>query len=362
MKKPWVAFPAYLWSSGRTAIAAPAQLNNDATCDTNMIGTGPFKKTSFDPTTGDVKVVKNPDYWRKGYPYLDGINFKPQEDSSQRIRGLQGGQFDITHDAGGLDLSEIKSTMPSAEIWNEPNGRMEVAHTLPNVTPPPLDDLNARKAVGAGRRPQPAERDLQQGHEPAGRPDLRRRRDGPRRRPQVPGARTSPRRRSSSQQYKNAHGGKFEFTIQSTFDTTTQQIFREVKRQLAPGRDHGEPAEPGRPGDDHQPGDRRRGRRVRLAQLPRPGPGHDVRVVLRRLGRELQPRQRPAAQRRPRQGPSELGHRDADRGVRGLQQAHDRASCTTSGPGTTSGSSPRRATSTVWSGRTCPTRTATPAR
>jgi peptide/nickel transport system substrate-binding protein len=33
--------------------------------------------------------------------------------------------------------------------------------------------------------------------------------------------------------YKNSHGGKFEFTIQSTFDTTTQQIFREVKRQLA---------------------------------------------------------------------------------------------------------------------------------
>ena len=31
---PWVAFPAYLWSSGRTAIAAPAQINDDATCDT----------------------------------------------------------------------------------------------------------------------------------------------------------------------------------------------------------------------------------------------------------------------------------------------------------------------------------------
>ena len=104
MTDPWVAFPAYLWTSGRAAIAAPAQINNEATCDTNMIGTGPFKKVSFDPTTGDVKVTKNTDYWRKGYPYLDGINFKPQEDSSQRIRGLQGGQFDITHDAGGLDL------------------------------------------------------------------------------------------------------------------------------------------------------------------------------------------------------------------------------------------------------------------
>ena len=27
MKTPWVAFPAYLWTSGRTGIAAPAQLD-----------------------------------------------------------------------------------------------------------------------------------------------------------------------------------------------------------------------------------------------------------------------------------------------------------------------------------------------
>jgi peptide/nickel transport system substrate-binding protein len=231
MKKPWVAFPAYLWSSGRTAIAAPAQLNAGDACDTKMIGTGPFKETSFDPTTGDVKVVKNPDYWRKGYPYLDGINFKPQEDSSQRIRGLQGGQFDITHDAGGLDLSEIQSTMPSAEIWNEPNGRMEVAHTLPNVTRPPLDDINARRAValtvdrnrlneiankGTSRLADQIFDDDVMGH--------------------VNGLKYPQPNITEAKKlvanYKAAHGGKFTFTIQSTFDTTTQQIFREVKREL----------------------------------------------------------------------------------------------------------------------------------
>jgi len=34
-------------------------------------------------------------------------------------------------------------------------------------------------------------------------------------------------------QYKNAHGGKFTFSIQSTFDQSTQALFQEVKRQLA---------------------------------------------------------------------------------------------------------------------------------
>ena len=34
-------------------------------------------------------------------------------------------------------------------------------------------------------------------------------------------------------QYKAAHGGKFEFNLQSTFDPTTQALAAEVKRQAA---------------------------------------------------------------------------------------------------------------------------------
>ena len=35
------------------------------------------------------------------------------------------------------------------------------------------------------------------------------------------------------EKYKAAHGGQFAFEIQSTFDQSTQQLFQEVKRQLA---------------------------------------------------------------------------------------------------------------------------------
>jgi peptide/nickel transport system substrate-binding protein len=152
MKVPWVAFPAYLWTTGRTGIAAPAQLNDEATCDTNMIGTGPFQILnggSFDPATGDVKAVKNPNYWRKGFPYLDEIDFKPQEESSQRVNGLQGGQFDLIHGSGGVDLDQVQS-LSGVDTTIEPDGRMEISHTLPNVTHPPLDDVNVRKALIMG--------------------------------------------------------------------------------------------------------------------------------------------------------------------------------------------------------------------
>ncbi|MEM3860365.1 MAG: ABC transporter substrate-binding protein [Candidatus Micrarchaeaceae archaeon] len=39
----------------------------------NPVGTGPFLLKSF--TTFDVKLVKNPNYWMKGRPYIDGMEF-----------------------------------------------------------------------------------------------------------------------------------------------------------------------------------------------------------------------------------------------------------------------------------------------
>ena len=38
------------------------------------IGTGPFKFVEFKPNES-IKVAKNPDYWKPGLPYLDGIEY-----------------------------------------------------------------------------------------------------------------------------------------------------------------------------------------------------------------------------------------------------------------------------------------------
>ena len=41
---------------------------------TNPIGTGPFKFIEYIPNQS-IKVARNPDYWRPGRPYLDGIEY-----------------------------------------------------------------------------------------------------------------------------------------------------------------------------------------------------------------------------------------------------------------------------------------------
>jgi peptide/nickel transport system substrate-binding protein len=234
MKVPWVAFPAYLWTTGRTGIAAPAQLNDEATCDTNMIGTGPFQILnggSFDPATGDVKAVKNPNYWRKGFPYLDEIDFKPQEESSQRVNGLQGGQFDLIQGSGGVDLDQVQS-LSGVSTTIEPDGRMEISHTLPNVTRPPLDDLNVRKALvmGVDREAlnQIANKGTYRITDQVFDTDIMGYLDDPGYPKYDP---TQAKKLIDA--YKQTHGGKVEFSLQSTFDQTTQALTQEIKRQLA---------------------------------------------------------------------------------------------------------------------------------
>ena len=59
------------------------------------IGTGPFKFVEFKPNEY-IKVAKNPDYWKPGRPYLDGIEYTIIPNRSTAILGFIAGQFDMT--------------------------------------------------------------------------------------------------------------------------------------------------------------------------------------------------------------------------------------------------------------------------
>ena len=71
LKQPQPALLALLasgWSPIYPCHVAPAQMRQ------HPIGTGPFKFVEFKPNQS-IKLVKNPDYWKQGRPYLDGIDF-----------------------------------------------------------------------------------------------------------------------------------------------------------------------------------------------------------------------------------------------------------------------------------------------
>ncbi len=121
MSSPWVAFPAYLFSFGRMGMMAKAQLTDNETCPTTLIGTGPFKlKDTWTPGT-PVELVKNDHYWRKDangvqLPYLDAITFVGVIESAQRITQLEAGQLDLMHTHFEPDLDQLQRKADSGDI------------------------------------------------------------------------------------------------------------------------------------------------------------------------------------------------------------------------------------------------------
>ena len=54
-------------------------------------GTGPFVLDKYNPSE-ILHVVKNPNYWQKGLPKVDGLTFKPVPENSTRVAMLRTGE------------------------------------------------------------------------------------------------------------------------------------------------------------------------------------------------------------------------------------------------------------------------------
>jgi peptide/nickel transport system substrate-binding protein len=147
---PWTAFPAYV-SGGRFGILAQAQLDDQKTCASKLIGTGPFMLKSWHVNDTFV-AVRNPNYWRKDangvqLPYLDQITFRPVVESSQTVDGIQAGNLDLALDSSAIDIAQYRPLARQGKIGLvESDKYPELGYTLFNTTVPPFDNIDARLA------------------------------------------------------------------------------------------------------------------------------------------------------------------------------------------------------------------------
>jgi peptide/nickel transport system substrate-binding protein len=142
LKQPQPALLALL-ASGYSPIypchVAPAQMRQ------HPIGTGPFKFVEYKPNE-HIKVVKNPDYWKAGRPYLDGIDYIIVPNRSTAILGFTAGQFDMTWPFSVTIplLKDVKSQAPQANCQLATNNG--TVNLLVNRDKPPFDNADLRKA------------------------------------------------------------------------------------------------------------------------------------------------------------------------------------------------------------------------
>lgn len=113
---------------------------------TNPIGTGPFKFVEF-KRGESIKLARNPDYFKKGKPHVDAIDWKIITNRSTRILAFVAGEFDMTF---GTDvtiplLKDVKSQLPKAICEVAPT--YVSTNLIVNPTAPPFNDPKIRQAM-----------------------------------------------------------------------------------------------------------------------------------------------------------------------------------------------------------------------
>ena len=143
LKRPQPSLLAFL-ASGYTPVypchVSPAEMR------THPIGTGPFKFIEF-KANESIKLVRNPDYWRKDRPYLDGIEFTIITNRSTAILAFVAGKFDMTFPTEVTIplLKDVKSQAPNVTCVVEPTNVS--TNIIVNSSNPPFDNLDIRRAL-----------------------------------------------------------------------------------------------------------------------------------------------------------------------------------------------------------------------
>jgi peptide/nickel transport system substrate-binding protein len=111
---------------------------------THPIGTGPFKFVEFKPNQS-ITVTRNPDYWKQGRPYLDGIEWTIIKDLSTRTLAFIAGKGDLIYGVTIPQIKDVKSQAPDA-ICEVGAGNVS-RNLLVNRDLPPFNNSELRRAM-----------------------------------------------------------------------------------------------------------------------------------------------------------------------------------------------------------------------
>ncbi len=113
---------------------------------TKPVGTGPFKLVEFN-RGNSIRLVRNPDYWKKDRPYLDEITFRMIDSRATRMLAFSTGDYDITFpaDVSVPLMKDVKARAPNAVCQMITTGTQ--SNLMVNRENPPFDNAELRKAM-----------------------------------------------------------------------------------------------------------------------------------------------------------------------------------------------------------------------
>ncbi|MFT4507362.1 ABC transporter substrate-binding protein [Caballeronia sp. 15711] len=142
LKRPQPSFLSFL-ASGFSPVY-PCHVDGQ-TMRSHPIGTGPFKLAEY-RRNQIVRLVRNPDYFKKGKPYLDEIDYRLIANSGTRLLAFVSQRTDITYpDINPDDEKNIRLQQPAAICDLAP--AFNVGQLIYNPSDVTLRNPQLRKAI-----------------------------------------------------------------------------------------------------------------------------------------------------------------------------------------------------------------------
>lgn len=148
LKQPVVSFAAAL-TTQVGFVVSPAYIEaHKKNANATPVGTGPF---IFKEHVENVRFVatRNPDYWRKGLPYLDQITYTPIVNEQSRLDSLRAGSVDMMVSIDPNSAVTLAKASGFQVVLDRGYSDAEPSQDfiLLNCAVSPTDDLRVRQAM-----------------------------------------------------------------------------------------------------------------------------------------------------------------------------------------------------------------------
>jgi peptide/nickel transport system substrate-binding protein len=147
LKSPFSPFLSYVSFEGYAPIISQAEVKKYGSLKDHALGTGPFVLESYTPNVS-VVLKRNPYYYEKGRPYLNGINFQIIPNDSTRLAAVKSGE---------VKLAWFSDPRTPALVGNDPSVKVLVPSLATNEEgltfnqkTAPFNNTNVRRAVSEG--------------------------------------------------------------------------------------------------------------------------------------------------------------------------------------------------------------------
>ena len=143
LKTPFSPFIAQLAHPSTVMISPTALAKYGKDIAANPVGTGPFKFVEWQ-RTDYLKVAKFDGYWRKGYPKVDTITWKPVVDNNARAALMQTGEAHFTFPLP-YEQAELLKSKPELDVVAAPS--IVLRYLSMNTQQKPFDNPKVRQAI-----------------------------------------------------------------------------------------------------------------------------------------------------------------------------------------------------------------------